>query len=415
MTGNEFTTKDVRQFITSILLVGNILKVDTQGAVYWKGAEEDEPVILELAGGGKGTVFTFTTTANKPDAIIVNPFAENITLSADRNWFYKVTSTIFSGSLIRAMDSLLRMALSESDCAYPELVSYITPIVGKVDEKMLTEFKYIADVGANDFCTLAYHTKAKETRMFLGIEDPTGDFQKSIPTSKVRKKSWEVFQTLLKSIFGTQGPVAEEMKNSTCLITCPQFRTYMDVWLRGWKSIAPILTSVEADDHEDLPVLLASIEEHLDRIDVYHKMCLWCSQSSPVAAVKSAVKKIDAPAPAAALPSNAPVHQPTQAPAVAPPEQPAGSRWNTPQQPQMPQYQQPQYQPVAPTGPGSRWSTPSGGFPCHQQPIQPHGQTYGARNAFGDPNYNQVFGRPQEMGRPMYSQTPVSPLNPHNQ
>ena len=192
MAGSEFTTKDIRQFITSVLLVGSILKVDDQGAVYWKGAEEDEPVILELAGGGKGSVFTYTTQATKPDAIIVNPFAEHVTISADRKWFYKVTSTIFSGSLIRVMDYLLNMAMTEKECAYPELMMYITPIVGKVDEKMIQEFKYISDVGTDDFCTISYNTKAKETRMFLGIEDPTGDFQKAIPTNKVRKKSWEV-------------------------------------------------------------------------------------------------------------------------------------------------------------------------------------------------------------------------------
>lgn len=411
MAGSEFTTKDVRQFITSILLVGNILKVDTQGAVYWKGVEEDEPVVLELSGGGKGSVFTFTTTATKPDAIIVNPFAENITVSADRNWFYKVTSTIFSGSLIRAMDSLLRMALTETECAYPELVTYITPIVGKVDEKMLTEFKYIADVGANDFCTLAYHTKAKETRMFLGIEDPTGDFQKSIPTSKVRKKSWEILQTLLKSIFGTQGPVADELKNSTCLITCPQFRTYMDVWLRGWKAIAPILVAIETDDHEDLPVLLTSIEEHLDRIDIYHKMCLWCSQAGPVAAVKSAVKKVDAPAPTQTISSNVPAQVPVYAPVPA--LAPVGGRWDTPPQQQMQGYHQ--IAVPVPAGPGSRWNSQPGGGYQQAGGYPQQSPLHGSRQSFGDPDYNSVFGRPQEPMRQTFQQGPVSPINPFGQ
>lgn len=444
MAAAEFTTKDVRQFITSILLVGSILKVDDQGAVYWKGSEEDEPVILELAGGGKGPVFTYTVSANKPDAIIVNPFAESNTLSADRKWFYKVTSTIFSGSLIRTMESLLKLALAGDECPYPELISYITPIVGKVDEKLIQEFRYIAEVGANDFCTIAYHTKNKETRLFLGIEDPTGDFQKSIPTNKVRKRSWETLQTLLKSIFKTDGPVADEMKNSTPLIACPQFRTYMDVWLRCWKSIAPILTVTESAEHEDLPVLLTTIEEHLDRVDIYMKLCQWLAPSVGATAskVKSSVKKLEVPGVPSlpqtscchshAAPTSEPVMTPTSTgqehghpiPANAPEP---GSRWNT-QPTGYPTYgggqppvstQMVPPQPFAPvptapvSGPGSRWNTPQGGFPVMPHQGQP---MMGARGSFGDPYYQQVYGRPQfqSVGGGFPIQGGGSPLNPWN-
>lgn len=444
MAAAEFTTKDVRQFITSILLVGSILKVDDQGAVYWKGGDADEPVVLELAGGGKGPVFTYTTSANKPDAIIVNPFAESNTLSADRKWFYKVTSTIFSGSLIRAMDSLLRLALSEAECPYPELVPYLTPVVGKVDEKLLQEFKYISEVGANDFCTIAYHTKNKETRLFLGIEDPTGDFQKSIPTNKVRKRSWETLQNLLKSIFKTAGPVAEELKNSTPLIACPQFRTYMDVWLRCWKAIAPILTVTEADEHEDLPVLLTTIEEHLDRVDAYMKLCQWLAPTVGATAsqVKSAVKKLDVPgAPVITLPQQQVQPQqtcchshpgPDAAPVAVPtypgqdhghPVPPSGSRWNTPQQnypvyngqpqPMMQPVAQPQYMPqpmVQPAGPGSHWDSSRRGY--QTMPMTPAPQPMVTRAPFGDSYYNQLYGRPPMSGGGFPQ--PMARTNPWN-
>lgn len=443
MAAAEFTTKDVRQFITSILLVGSILKVDDQGAVYWKGGDADEPVVLELAGGGKGPVFTYTTSANQPDAIIVNPFAESNTMSADRKWFYKVTSTIFSGSLIRAMDSLLRLAASDTECPYPELVSYLTPIVGKVDEKLIQEFKYISEVGANDFCTIAYHTKNKETRLFLGIEDPTGDFQKSIPQNKVRKRSWETLQNLLKSIFKTEGPVAEEMKNSTPLIACPHFRTYMDVWLRCWKAIAPILTVTEADDQEDLPFLLTTIEEHLDRVDAYMKLCQWLAPTvgATAAQVKSAVKKLDVPgAPTITVPQTcchshpAPEAAPVSTPTYAGqdhghPVQPTipSSRWSTPQQ-QQPVYQMPPQppapvmQPMAPpvmqmpyqqppVQQGGRWDTANRGYQMPQMqyiaPTQPMMQP----GACGDPYYNRLWGRPPMNAGGGYPPAPSNPWN----
>ena len=387
----EFTQKDVRVFITHMLITGGVLKVGDDGIVYWKGAE-DEPALVEL-DGGKGILHTYTTQAKHPDAVIINPFAEGITVSADRNWFYKVTSNIFSQSLIRTMRTLLTLAMNPDECPHPELVSYLTPIVGKVDEKLLTEFEYIVEVGTKDFCSLVYNNRAKETKLFLGIEDSTGDFQKSIPSSKVRKKSWLIFQELLRTIFKTEGPVSPEFVSSTCLVVCPHFRTYLDIWLRCWRAIEPITILVDPLN-EELSIMLDEIETHVDRIDVYHKMCQWTSQVGAVQAVKSTTKRVAVPG-VTAGPGQVDVIPGTPA---SQPEQKIRSRWEEPEPAPAPSGNRWERQPAAGFVPSSgagrsRWDSVGGGVGESRFGYGPQAGPYDAQQ-------ESVFARPSSFASP---------------
>lgn len=405
---NEFTQTDVRKFITSILLVGDTLNVTDDGEVQWKGdpetKTENEPVILDIGGGGKGHVYTYTPNAKRADAIIINPFNEGLSLTADRSWFYSVTSTIFSGCLARAMGILLHVAANkDSSEAYPSLMSYITPIVNRVDEKILTEFTYICETGTDDFCSLSYNTKAKESKIFLGIEDPSGEYQKSMPSSKVRKKTWETLQLLLKSIFKTEGPVAEDYRVSTPLITAPHFRTYMELWVRCWKAIAPILATVD-EEHEELEGILDDIEKHLENFDLYCKMCQWSSGVPVSADAKKASRKAGA---VATSRTSAPT--PLASHAGGEPSLPVAAVHAQEQFVQKPKdrWAQPEYN-------SQRAALPSGFQPQQRQPRdkwdpmgQPDWHTHGYHQPMGAPIFQQevdAFGRPvRTMGSRMGS------------
>lgn len=383
----EFTTKDVREFITKVLITGGILKVDDAGIVYWKGAE-DEMAVVDL-DGGKGILHTYTTSSKHPDAVIINPFSEAITMSIDRNWFYKVTSNIFAQNLIRVMRTLIVLAQEKEEGSYPDLLPYITPIADKIDDKVLTEFNYIVEVGTKDFCSIVYHARAKETKLFLGIEDPTGDFTKAIPTSKVRKKTWTLLQTLLKSIFKTEGPVSNDLVSSTCLMNCPHFRTYMDVWIRCWRAIEPIAALTDPIN-EELPELLDDIESHLERIDAYFKLCQWMGQTSATQAVKKSVKKMHVPGTKAEpgpLPCTS--HQPEDQPGPIP----GPSKWDSPK----PGYGFGTQAPIQPSL--NRWDNPPAQGSIWDSPPR---MAPGTTQSFGyrDPNYQDtVFGRPYQDSR----------------
>ena len=361
----EFTTKDVKEFISTMITTGGVLVVgENDDQVRWVG--DDEPITVELDGGGKGILHVYTTSAKSPDAVLINPFAENVTISADRNWFYKTTSVIFSKSLSRCMGYLLEIAASGcEDNIDPELIPVLKPIAGKVDEKLLAEFDYINKNGYDGFCSIMYNNRAKETRLFLGIEDPTGDYQKAFPASKIRKRTWQILQDLLKSIFGTTGPVAPEYTVSTPLLVCPQFRTYTEVWIKCWRQIAPILAIMGAMNEDDLEKV-EKVEEHLERVDVYSKMCRWAVQASVAKSVKSSIKKT--------APVGGTVVQNVQEQESTPP--PAGSRWNTRYEPPAPRHRwgapgpepviDPRHHVPVSSGPGSRWDTPRDSYnPMH--------------------------------------------------
>jgi len=398
----EFTTKDVKDFISTMITTGGVLVVGDDDMVRWVG--DDDPITVEIDGGGKGIIHTYTTTAKHPDAVLVNPFSENVTITADRNWFYKTTSVIFSKSLSRCMTYLLELAVSDNEENIdPELISILKPIAGKVDEKLLAEFEYINKNGYDGFCSIVYNNRAKETRLFLGIEDPTGDYQKAFPTSKVRKRSWQILQDLLKSIFGTTGPVAQEYNVSTPLIICPQFRTYTEVWVKCWKRIAPILAIMGAMNEEDVEKV-ERIEEHLERMDVYHKMCRWAVQATMAKNVKSTIKKTT---PSSVSTSSDSEHEVQNAPAP-------GSRWNTRYEQPVPQnrWGSPEPErimnrnvPIIQTpsqfgGSGSRWDTPRepGGYPVAPQintnPLGGGGYAPSSRmnGGFGDRSFGRSSG-----------------------
>ena len=385
----EFTTKDVKEFISTIITTGGVLDVGDDDMIRWIG--DEEPITVELDGGGKGILHTYTTSAKHPDAVLINPFAENVTITADRNWFYKTTSVIFSKSLSRCMGYLLEIAASGTEENIdPELIPILKPIAGKVDEKLLAEFDYINKNGYDGFCSIVYNNRAKETRLFLGIEDPTGDYQKAFPASKVRKRSWQILQDLLKAIFQTTGPVAPEYTVSTPLLICPQFRTYTEVWVKCWKQIAPILAIMGAMNEEDVEKV-DKVEEHLERMDVYHKMCRWAVQASVAKNVKSTIKKTTAPGTTGSTERTSVQDTPKAGSRWDTKyEQPApNTRWGTPgpepvyRRPELPAPMIPQQQyqncniPVQDYQPGSRWSTPRD----HYDPYQHHPQVN--TNVFG--------------------------------
>ena len=274
----EYTQNDVQELITGMITMGGMLNVNERGQIFW-ASEPDSPITIKVEGDGTGILYTYTTNPDHPDAVIINPFAEGVTVSADRNWFYKVMSVIASNNLEAAMRFLLNLAMEEGTCPYPDFVQYLKPIAGRVDEKVLQEFEYITNAGSDGFFSIAYNSTAKETKIFLGIEDPSGDYQKAIPSTKVRKKTWQLLMDLVKAIFKTKGPVAMEYKEATASMTCPQFRTFLPVWFNVWKAIAPIVAeAVEESERtlgSDVLESIERIEKHLDRIDIYHKMCQW--------------------------------------------------------------------------------------------------------------------------------------------
>ena len=289
---SEFSQAEIRKFITSILTTGNVLRVDDDGIIHWN--DETQEVVTINIEGGKGILHTYTTTAKHPDAVIVCPIAESLTISMDRQWFYKITTNILQQQLIKIITLFITLVGNSSDPEqeiYPSVLPYLKNIISKVDDKTLGEFMYLVNTYPKDILSVVYNNKAKECKIFSGLEDPSGEFQKAIPVSKVRKKSWTVFQDLLRSIFQSTGPVNEEYRTTTCMSTCPHFRTYMELWVKCWKAYSPILTVTEPDAYEELESILDDISVHMERIDVYYKMCQWFTQMSATKSVKSNVQK----------------------------------------------------------------------------------------------------------------------------
>lgn len=291
----EYTQKDVQAMITGMIEFGDHLTVDVDGQVHWVSSPK-EPISVPVSDGATGIIYTYTTNPGHPDAIIINPFAEGITASVDRNWFYRVQNVILAQTFGETMKFIVAMAANkEQVCPYPEILPYTKAIADGVDDKSVGEIQYILEKCNDGFCSIFYNSTSKESKLILGIEDESRTYQKSVPTSKVRKKTWTMLQNLVRAIFGTEGPVPDTYKSATAELVCPHFRTFCDVWYRTWKALAPaadVMYLHIAENRElDLVGDLKRLEPHFSRIDIYHKMCQWSSSVSLGKSVKDAVAK----------------------------------------------------------------------------------------------------------------------------
>lgn len=352
-------------------MTGGMLTIDDDGAVHWFG--DNDPITVKLDGGGSGVIHTYTTGAKNPDAVIVNPFVEGLTMSVDHKWFYQVTSVIYAKTLTRLIKSLLEVAAAGTDDGVdPVLIPYLK-VLAEANDRTVAEFEYISTTGEDGFCSISYNKTNKQTRLFLGLEDPTGDYQKQFNPKKVSKKTWAILNNLLHVIFSTDGSIADAYSSTTNTMVCPRFRTFLVVWEKVWSTLKPILSTMEM--YQDSMEFIDEVAMHADRIDVYHNMCKWTTQ---MAAAKSTSGKVKPVSGSNVQKSNRwdNISEPEATPAPFAPTthtvpQP-GSRFNNPVIGQMPMPTQAPILAVAPgVVPGSRFNGPNQ-VPCPAIP-QPGG------------------------------------------
>jgi hypothetical protein len=270
----QYSHKDITAFINAIIRVSRMVEVHNNRIVWTDG----DPVVVQLKDK-KAPLFTYTRSPDDPDAIVLNPLHETMTSSVDRIWFYKQLNLGFVTHLQRTIKFLVEIVLH--DCQdKPELLKYMKGIdENDIDEKFLKELEFLYNTQGDGFFSISYNAAKKTTKVFAGVEDPTGEYQKAVPSTKFRKKSWKLLTTIIRNLLRVNDDetIASKYETSTDNLACPQFLTFVPTWHKLWVAIAPACKYTMESLDISLEADLSEIEEHLPNILTYNSMSNWAA------------------------------------------------------------------------------------------------------------------------------------------
>lgn len=280
-TKTVVTHQKVTDMLMKMLSLGGHLIVDINKQVHYS-LSPTEPIYLTVKGDKTPkTLYIYDTNITDPNAIIINPLAETASVGVERLMFYSTLAYVQAQWIWKILQFVVDESIAhkkDDKETNPDLISILAPFIDQVDEKMLLELDHIKGVGIKDFCNIYYNRVKKTSTMLFGLEDESGDYFKSFPTGKVRKKSWTVFTNIIRFILkvadGKQ--IKEEYTCTTDKVDCPHFTTFSTVWLKAWEAMTPYMQWFEGT-HEEQEIVEA-LTEHFKYIPVYRECVVWLKQ-----------------------------------------------------------------------------------------------------------------------------------------
>lgn len=275
----------VTDMLKKMLQLGDAFIVDINNMVHYANSP-DEPIYLQSNSKAKKKLYIYSTNIKDPEAIILNPLSETLSGGAERLLFYSSLSYVLGQWMYRVLSLIVeecaKQKNSDSNEVDPKLIFILTPFMDKIDDKSPAELERIKNAGIKDFCNIYYNRTKKKSTLLMGFEDETGDYMKSFPNGKIRKKSWEVFLEICKFILDVQkeDKIKDVYSSSTEKIECPQFTTFSSVWIKAWEKINYYLDWF--DGHHSDPELIESLKEHIKNAPVYRECVLWLKQPTAI-------------------------------------------------------------------------------------------------------------------------------------
>ena len=270
----------ITDMLQKMLQLGGTFIVDINKQVHYS-TSPDEPICIG-EGKVKKCLYIYDTNIQDPAACILNPLSETSVISPDQIVLYHSLSSITSQWLSRIMTNIIDQCVilkeDKNATVDPTVVSYLTPFISKVDDKLIAEMERLRGAGHKSFANIYYNRTKKTSTLLMGLEDETNDYQKQFTSSQIRKKSWGIFNDIVRFILKVPDGVKikEHYSCSTEKIECPRFSTFTDVWIRIWECIDPYLDWI--DNHHSDPETIESLKEHFKNIPVYRECVTWLKQ-----------------------------------------------------------------------------------------------------------------------------------------
>jgi hypothetical protein len=404
----------------------------SDGVAYYKYGK------LNLASGGDMLpVILYKSKITDHKALIINPYAEGQIQSAANQYFYRAVRQGTRGYLGKLMAQVLRLALeeqkkskadvtkkakttkSEESHLSMQIVKLVSLCVGLVDDKTLVELAKLA--GDDGFLDISYRSKTACTVFripFLESPEDKDDNQAEdvdgVESSgwkskfSIRKRTWTVFENLLRAIFDIKSSQGLEKFDSRPdpEVGCVRLHTFLMTIFKIWNCINSPLIDLDPNDGIEMD----AFSTHLDNIKYYFDIAKNMIQVTRPGVQTQVAPPIHGSPPGVVQPQSAfPIldklaaPQPSQQPLSAP-----AYGYQTPvqqnpfAQAQAPAYQVPAYQaPVygAPQAPMYGVPSPQMGSvqsvfqtsPFQQQPQFGQGHLQSNPGGYG---FNQAHGYP---------------------
>lgn len=266
-TTAKASSADVKAFLKEIVEFGDAYIVDEQSYVIAKVKNEKVP--FKGPDGTTKFLTIYDPMQQNTDVLVFNPFVEGLDETLDKQWFYMSKSLSLAGITYRIMEAIIKHVISAKDKKSTEdlgtgMASLIANYVSMdgIDTKLLLELDIIVK-NMGKFFNIFYSRKDNSScRLNVGIFEE--NFRNSFG-SKVRKRSWTVFEKIMGDILGTTNP-KEEFKHLAQVAGCPHLDSYM-------RTYTHILKKMKKYWHlQNKTVNLKSLEKHTENLGLYYNI-----------------------------------------------------------------------------------------------------------------------------------------------
>lgn len=294
------TDQDVTNFLTAIIEVGGINKVDNSPDKYIRRPQADNKIATLTIENTSHPLAIYGTKA--ADALIINPFSEGDADNAKKAWFYASRNVVLGSNIIKLMNYLLRIGAEahtkadkapkaepkapakkgkkvvveetpqvEVDNDVPLLaMKLLEDDVLDIDSKMLKEFESLAKE-LKDFIVIHYNKTTRQGEVSCLIFNQARRKQ----FSSIRTKTWTVLENLMRKLLGTDDMTT--LAEPATIVGVPVLETFTKIFVKIYKKLEEPLKLVGIE----LPTL-GELESHIKYLAQYYTKARWCV-SNPAA------------------------------------------------------------------------------------------------------------------------------------
>ena len=253
MANTVVTDEQIYEFLKYLVNLVPTLYVDDKG--FPRKKSDGEPIYTgtNVESKIKKPLILYGSPHIDNECVILNPFIEGMTKSAESDWFYTVL-VVGTTNYVRWIEkSFLLHGQSaknkkKAEAMDLELASIISPWVDKVDETMQKEFDILTNK-MSDYFNIYYLPRKREARVRCGLIDDK-DFR--IAHKKIRGKTWDTLTAITKQIFDTEN--FSEYTVVSKLQGCPQFDAILRICLKLFTMMNRYLKYIPEEVRSDMNV-----------------------------------------------------------------------------------------------------------------------------------------------------------------
>ena len=274
--------EEVEKFCKFLVSLGVVALVDDEGYIVYKTDRDDNSVLIKEDNKYK-RVMIMKEVSRDTDCIVVNPFNENISESADSKWLYASLAVGLSHRISEIFKYVNTIVTSSDDTGFSSDSIAFASRHKELDDKVMTHFEHISKKKL-DFINIWFMRKMKEARFRCALYD--GDTRIEYPT--VPKKAWKIMTELMNDLLGIKNStdLAEltrslnsKYDSKSELITVPKLEAILTTYYKIYTQLNPYLVLCNMDD-DDFVVDLTDFSVHLNNLDEYYKKTKWFTSSA---------------------------------------------------------------------------------------------------------------------------------------